>query len=673
MLYLEAMNQILKLLQERIVFLDGAMGTMIQKHNLQEEDFRGKLFKDHPQPLKGNNDLLSLTQPEIILDIHKQYLSAGADIIETNTFSSTSIAQKDYQLEDQVYQLNVQSARLARQAIQEMGLEGQRFVAGSLGPTNRTASMSPDVNDPAFRAITFNELVEAYKEQALALLEGGVDFLLVETIFDTLNAKAAIFAIEEVNQKQVPLMLSVTITDQSGRTLSGQTIEAFWNSVRHCRPLSVGINCALGAQQMRPFMEELSRLADCYTSCYPNAGLPNPLSETGYDETPEDTSETLKEFAQSGLLNLVGGCCGTTPEHIQAIREKLSSISPRKKPKITPALRLSGLEAFNHIQGPEAPFIVVGERTNVMGSPKFAKLIKANEFEEALKIAAHQVETGANIIDVNFDEGLLDSEACMRRFLNLIAAEPDIAKVPIMIDSSKWSVLEAGLQCVQGKCIVNSISLKNGEEEFLKQARLIKRYGAAVIVMAFDEEGQAVTKEKKVEICQRAYKLLVKDGWDPQDIIFDPNVLTIATGIEEHNNYAVNFIEAVKEIKESCPGARVSGGISNISFSFRGVQRVREAMHSVFLYHAIQAGLDMGIVNSGMLEVYEEIDPPLREAVEAVVLNKNPQATENLLALSENLKGQKTKTEKTQKWRQLPLEQRISHALVKGIVDYIEE
>ena len=651
-------RQLRELLGQRIAFLDGAMGTMIQRHKLSEEDFRGERFKDHPTDLKGNNDLLSLTQPQIIQEIHHQYLEAGSDIIETNTFSATSIAQADYGLDDIAYELNKVSAELARRAADEVMAEHPNricFVAGGLGPTNKTASMSPDVNDPGYRAVTYEELVEAYYTAAKGLVDGGVDILLPETTFDTLNIKAALYGIEKLQDElpeRIPVMISFTITDASGRTLSGQTVEAFWNSVRHARPISVGINCALGAKEMRPYMEELSRIADCFTSCYPNAGLPNPLSETGYDETPAITSGSLEDYATSGFINILGGCCGTTPEHIAVIVNCVSKFSPREIPMVSPALRLSGLEALN-IEGENAPFIMVGERTNVMGSPRFRKLIKNGDFEKALDIARQQVENGANCIDINFDEGLLDSEACMERFLNLVAAEPDIVKVPIMIDSSKWSVIEVGLHCIQGKGIVNSISLKEGEEKFLEQAAAIQRYGAAAIVMAFDEEGQAATREDKVRICKRAYDLLRNRlDFDPQDIIFDPNVLTVATGIEEHNSYGLDFIEATRDIKELCPGARVSGGISNVSFSFRGNNVVREAMHAVFLYHAIEAGLDMGIVNAGMLAVYEDIDKELLEYVEDVILNRRPDATERLVDYAEKVKDQgKEKSEQVQEWR----------------------
>ena len=668
-----------ELLKERILFLDGAMGTMIQRYKLEEEDFRGELFKDHPIDLKGNNDLLCLTRPEIITEIHMNYLEAGADIIETNTFNANKLSQSDYELQHIIPELNKAAAQVARSAANSFmakNPERKCFVAGALGPTNKTASLSPDVNDPAYRGVTFDQLVETYYEQVKWLVEGGADIILAETTFDTLNLKAAIYGIKnflDEHQTQLPLMLSATITDASGRTLSGQTIEAFWNSVRHAKPISVGINCALGAQEMRPYIEELSKIADCYISCYPNAGLPNPLSETGYDETPEDTSGFLEEFARSGFINIVGGCCGTTPDHINALVEKAKNLPPRTVPTIPKATRVSGLEALNI--GENAPFIMVGERTNVTGSPRFAKLIKEDDFDTALSVAKQQVENGANIIDINFDEALLDSEACMRRFLNLIGSEPDISRVPIMIDSSKFTVIEEGLKCIQGKGVVNSISLKEGEHKFLEQAEKVMRYGAAAVVMAFDEKGQAATKDDKVRICQRAYKLLTeKVGMDPNDIIFDPNVLTVATGIEEHNNYAVDFIEAVREIKKVCPGAKTSGGISNISFSFRGNNVVREAMHSAFLYHAIKAGLDMAIVNAGMLEVYENIDKELLIKVEDVLLNRNPEATEALVDYAEQVKGTKrTKEKDTEKWREGTVEERLSHALVKGIVDYIDE
>lgn len=668
-------------LAEKILFLDGAMGTMIQTYKLQEEDFRKGHFENHPSDLKGNNDLLSLTRPDVIYAIHTQYLEAGADIIETNTFSGTRIAQKDYDLEHAVYDINFQSAKLAKKACTDfMAKNPDRkcYVAGALGPTNRTLSLSPDVNNPAFRAVTFDELVQNYYEQVKALIEGGADILLPETTFDTLNIKAAIFAIEKYQEEvqiKFPLMLSVTITDASGRTLSGQTTEAFWNSVRHAKPLSVGLNCALGAKEMRPYLEELSNIADCFVSCYPNAGLPNPLSPTGYDETPVMTAKFVGEFVDAGFINILGGCCGTTPDHINAIAKKCRTKNPRIRPKIKKATRLSGLEPFTIESTHNNPFYMVGERTNVTGSPLFAKLIKAGNFDEALSVARQQVENGANIIDINFDEGLLDSVACMVHFLNLVASEPDISRVPVMIDSSKWEVIEAGLKCVQGKCIVNSISLKEGEEKFLEHARLIQRYGAAAVIMAFDEQGQAASQSEKVRICKRAYDLLVeKLDFDPCDIIFDANILTVATGIEEHNSYGVNFIEAVREIKQICPGALTSGGVSNLSFSFRGNNIVREAIHSVFLFHAIKAGLDMGIVNAGMLGVYDELNPELREKCEAVVLNLHDNATEELLDLAEKLKSQNSnKTEtKVDEWRNFPLEERISYAMVKGLDQYIE-
>jgi 5-methyltetrahydrofolate--homocysteine methyltransferase len=668
-------------LREKILFLDGAMGTMIQTYKLKEEDFRKGHFENHPTDLKGNNDLLTLTRPDVIYAIHREYLEAGADIIETNTFSGTKVAQKDYDLEHIVFKLNFEAAKLAKLACTDFMAKnpGRKcYVAGALGPTNRTLSMSPDVNNPGYRTITFDELVEDYYEQAKALIEGGADILLPETTFDTLNLKAAIFAIEkfqEETQIKFPLMLSVTITDASGRTLSGQTTEAFWNSVRHAKPLSVGLNCALGAREMRPYLEELSKIADCFVSCYPNAGLPNPLSPTGYDETPVMTAKFVGEFVDAGFINILGGCCGTTPDHINAIVKKCKTKKARTIPKIEKATRLSGLESFTIEDTHNRPFYMVGERTNVTGSPLFAKLIKASNFDEALSVARQQVENGANIIDINFDEGMLDSKACMTHFLNLIASEPDIARVPIMVDSSKWEVLEAGLKCLQGKAIVNSISLKEGEEKFLEHARLIQKYGAAVVIMAFDEQGQAASKDEKVRICKRAYDLLIeKLDFDPCDIIFDANILTVATGIEEHNAYGVNFIEAVRELKTLCPGALTSGGVSNLSFSFRGNNIVREAIHSVFLFHAIKAGLDMGIVNAGMLAVYDEIDPELKAKCEAVVLNLHPNATEELVELAEKLKDQKSnKTEtKVDEWRAFPLEERIAYSMVKGLDQYIE-
>jgi 5-methyltetrahydrofolate--homocysteine methyltransferase len=669
------------LLKQRIVFLDGAMGTMIQRYRLEEKDFRGTVLADHPQELKGNNDLLSLTRPDVITEIHEAYLKAGSDIIETNTFSGTTIAQHDYATAHLTREINIRSARLARAACERvMKEESGRtcFVAGALGPTNRTASLSPDVNNPAYRAVTFDELVTAYYEQAHALIEGGVDILLPETTFDTLNLKAAIVALEKCFDdigERYPVMLSVTITDQSGRTLSGQTISAFWYSVAHAKPLSVGINCALGARDMAPYMRELAQLATCYTSCYPNAGLPNPLSETGYDETPDDTSAALLDMGK-GLFNIVGGCCGTTPDHIRAIVKKFSKLPPRLPAAFSPYTTLAGLEPLVIQSSPEnRQLVMVGERTNVTGSPQFRKLIQEGKLDHALTVARQQVENGAHLVDVNFDEGLLDGKACMVTFLNLIASEPEISRVPLMIDSSKWEILEAGLQCTQGKAIVNSISLKEGEEVFKEHARLIQRYGAATVVMAFDEKGQAATKEDKVRICQRAYRILVEEvGFNPHDIVFDANILTVATGIEEHNSYAVDFIEAIREIKRTCPGALTSGGVSNISFSFRGNNRVREAMHSVFLYHAVRAGLDMAIVNAGMLEIYEEIEPELLQKVEDVILNRHADATEALIDYAEQIKGSgKKKANDTLQWREKPLQERITHALVRGIVEFIEE
>lgn len=664
------------ILGKRILVLDGAMGTMIQRQGLQEKDFRGEKFKNHPSDLKGNNDLLSLTRPDVILNIHREYLEAGADIIETNTFSGTSIAQADYKTEEYVYDINFHSARIARQAADEYTKKNPgkpRFVAGALGPTNKTLSLSPNVNDPGFRATTFEKMSAAYYEQAKGLVEGGADILMIETIFDTLNAKAAIFAVEEyMNDSglQVPVIISGTIVDQSGRTLSGQTTEAFWISVSHTKNLlAVGLNCSLGAEQMRPFIEELSNIADCFVSIYPNAGLPNEMGE--YDETPGTMSRLLKDYAESNFFNIVGGCCGTTPEHITAISEMVATFKPREVPAVEKYLRLSGLEPL--VVRPDSNFVNVGERTNVTGSKKFEKLIVAGDYEAALAVARNQVEGGAQVLDVNMDEGLLDSEEAMKKFLNLLQAEPDIARLPIMIDSSKWSVIEAGLQCVQGKCIVNSISLKEGEEVFKERARKIRQYGAAVIVMAFDENGQADTLQKRIDVSRRAYKMLTEEiGFPPHDIIFDPNILTVATGIEEHNNYAVDYLEAARWIKQNLPFAKVSGGVSNISFSFRGNNLVREAMHSAFLFHAVKAGMDMGIVNAGQLEVYEEIPKDLLELVEDVLLNRKPGATERLVDFAETVK-QKGKGEiKKDEWRNGTVQERLKHSLVKGIVDFIE-
>ncbi len=662
-----------KLIQERIVVLDGAMGTMVQRAKLGEDDFRAERFKDHDRPLQGNNDILVLTRPDVIEDIHDQYFAAGADLVETNTFSATSTVQAEYGLEAHAYDINVAAAKIAKKSAAKFSSpERPRFVAGAIGPANKTLSLSPDVNDPAFRAVSFDELKGAYAEQVRGLIDGGVDALLVETIFDTLNAKAAIVAIEEVFEEKatrLPILISVTITDRSGRTLSGQTIEAFWTSVAHAKPLSVGINCALGADEMRPYVEALSHAADTYLSCYPNAGLPNAFGE--YDQSPEEMAERIAEFAESGFVNLVGGCCGTTPDHIAAISKAVAGKKPRHIPRADTLTHLSGLEEL--VIRPESNFIMIGERTNVTGSARFMQLIKESNFSKALEVAAHQVEGGANILDVNMDEGMLDSEQAMTTFLNLIASEPDVARLPIMIDSSKWSVIEAGLRCVQGKSVVNSISLKEGEADFLAKARVARRFGAAVVVMAFDEQGQAETTERKVEICERSYRLLTEQaGFPPQDIIFDPNVLAVATGIEEHDAFARNFIDACGLIRERCPGAHLSGGISNLSFSFRGNNPVREAMHAVFLYHAIEAGLDMGIVNAAQLEVYEDIPPHLRERVEDVILNRRADATERLIEIADSVKGKKKERKNDLTWREESVEDRISHALVRGITEFIE-
>ena len=671
------------LLQQRILILDGAMGTMIQRYKLTEEDYRGERFADFRGPdtqrelfLKGNNELLSLVRPDVISEIHEQYLAAGADLIETNTFGATSVAQEDYHMAHLAYEMNLASARLARAACDKYSTPDKpRFVAGALGPTPKTASISPDVNDPGARNVTFDQLVAAYHEQVRGLVDGGSDVLLVETIFDTLNAKAALFAIDqyfEETGQRLPIMISGTVTDASGRILSGQTVTAFWNSVRHAKPLTIGLNCALGAALMRPYAEELSKIADTFVCIYPNAGLPNPMSDTGFDELPADTSALLKEFAEAGFINVAGGCCGTTPDHIRAIANILSTQRPRQIPEIAPAMRLSGLEPF--IVDQDSLFVNVGERTNVTGSKAFARLILNEQYDEALSVARQQVENGAQIIDINMDEAMLDSQAAMTRFLNLIASEPDIARVPVMIDSSKWSVIEAGLKCVQGKAIVNSISLKEGEAEFLRQATLCKRYGAAVIVMAFDETGQADTYARKIEICERAYRTLVdKVGFDPQDIIFDPNIFAVATGIEEHNNYAVDFIEATRWIHNNLPGAKISGGVSNVSFSFRGNDPAREAIHTVFLYHAIQAGMTMGIVNAGMIGVYSELSPELRERVEDVVLNRRDDATERMIEFAASLKAGDKKQEVSLEWRNDPVEKRLAHALVHGITQWIVE
>ncbi|WP_425364962.1 methionine synthase [Jiella endophytica] len=676
----EAAEALKQAASERILILDGAMGTEIQLLGLGEEDFRGHRFGACECHLQGNNDLLNLTQPKAIEDIHYAYAIAGADILETNTFSSTTIAQADYQMEDQVYELNRDGARLARRAaIRAEQSDGKRrFVAGALGPTNRTASISPDVNNPGYRAVTFDDLRIAYGEQLRGLIDGGADIVLIETIFDTLNAKAAIFACEEIFEEKgvrLPVMISGTITDLSGRTLSGQTPTAFWHSVRHAKPFTIGLNCALGAAAMRDHLAEISAAADTFVCAYPNAGLPNEFGE--YDQSPAAMAKEVEVFAKDGLVNIVGGCCGSTPDHIKAVAEMLKAHKPRRIPTVEPRMKLSGLEPFTLTK--DIPFVNVGERTNVTGSARFRKLIKENDYPAALEVARQQVENGAQVIDINMDEGLIDSKQAMVDYLNLVAAEPDIAKVPIMIDSSKFEVIEAGLKCVQGKPLVNSISMKEGEEAFLAQAKLVKRYGAAVVVMAFDEKGQADSYERKVEICTKAYKLLTeKAGLAPEDIVFDPNIFAVATGIEEHNPYGVAFIDAARTIRETLPHAHISGGVSNLSFSFRGNEAVREAMHAVFLYHAIQAGMDMGIVNAGQLAVYDTIDPELREACEDVILNRTPKdggdPTERMLELAERYKGQgggKAK-EKDLSWREKPVNERLAHALVNGITEYIE-
>ena len=672
------------------MIMDGATGTMIQQHNLTEDDYRGGKdgrFVSFSAPkgerelfLKGNNELLSLTQPQIIKEIHEDYLDAGADIIETNTFGANSIAQDDYYMPHLIHEMNFESARLAKEAAKKFSTpEKPRFVAGAIGPTPKTASISPDVNDPGARNVDFDQLVTSYKEQTKSLIEGGVDIILVETVFDTLNCKAALFAIDQVfeeNSQKLPLMISGTVTDASGRILSGQTVSAFWNSIRHAKPLTIGLNCALGAALMRPYAEELSRIADTNICIYPNAGLPNPMSDTGFDEKPHDTSELLKEFADSGFVNIAGGCCGTTPDHIKAIANQLENVPPRKLPTQEVFTRLAGLEPLSIKE--DTLFINVGERTNVTGSKAFARLIIEEKFEEAVSVARQQVENGAQVIDINMDEGMLDSLNAMKYFLNLIASEPDIARIPIMIDSSKWEVIEAGLKCVQGKAIVNSISIKEGEEEFLKHAQLCRSFGAAIIVMAFDEKGQADTYERKTEICKRAYDILTqKLDFPPEDIIFDPNIFAVATGIEEHNNYAVDFINATKWIKENLPYAKISGGVSNVSFSFRGNDQAREAIHTVFLHHAIKAGLTMGIVNAGMIGLYDDLSEELKEAVEDVILNRRPDATERMIDMAGTLKGSK-KEELKLNWRgddenPLPIEKKIEYALVHGVTDFIVE
>ncbi len=674
-------------LRQKIMLLDGAMGTMIQRRRLDEADYRGRRFKDWPYPVKGNNDLLVLTRPEIIKQIHIGYLESGADIIETNTFNATGIAMADYHMESLVYEINLAAAKLAASAVKDTPNPDKthRYVAGVLGPTNRTCSISPDVNDPGFRNVQFDELVEAYTEAADGLIDGGADILMVETVFDTLNAKAALFAVDRVlserfsaqPEQRLPVIISGTITDASGRTLTGQTTEAFYNSLRHIKPVAVGLNCALGPKELTPYVEELARICECRVSVHPNAGLPNEFG--GYDETPEQMADIIAQWAQSGYLNIVGGCCGTTPRHIKAISERVKPFSPRPLPDIPPYCRLSGLEAVT-IQ-PDSLFVNVGERTNVTGSARFLRLIKEQQYETALDVARDQVDNGAQIIDINMDEGMLDGAAAMRKFLNLIASEPEISKVPVMIDSSKWEVIEAGLKCLQGKGIVNSVSLKEGEAAFIEHAQLIKRYGAAVIVMAFDEQGQADTKARKVEICQRAYDVLVnKVGFAAEDIIFDPNIFAVATGIEEHDNYALDFIEAAREIKQTCPRAMISGGVSNVSFSFRGNNPVREAIHAVFLYHAVNAGMDMGIVNAGQLAIYDDIDAELKQHVERVVLNHpcpEPETTntELLLEVAEKYRGSKSGGEVHAQagWRSLPVNKRLAHALVKGITEFIEQ
>ncbi|MCC6455946.1 MAG: methionine synthase [Caldilineaceae bacterium] len=663
------------LAQDRILLLDGAMGTVIQRYQLTEESFRGERFRDWPSNLQGNNELLNLTQPHVVEEIHRDYLEAGSDIIETNTFNANAVSLADYGMSDLAYEINLAAAQIARRVADEFNAQTPakpRFVAGAVGPTNKTASLSPDVNDPGARSIDFDELKATYAEQARALLEGGVDLLLVETIFDTLNGKAAIAAIQELFEErgeEVPLMISGTIVDLSGRGLSGQTTEAFWVSVKHARPFSVGLNCSLGAHEIRPFLEVMANVADTRVSCYPNAGLPNEFG--GYDQTPEEIAAYMADFAQNGFVNIVGGCCGTTPDHIRAIAEVIQGVTPRTVPEPTLQSAYSGLEPL--VVTPVTNFINIGERTNVTGSSAFRKLIMAGDYEEAVRVARQQVESGAQMIDVNFDEGMLDGEVAMVRFLNLIGTEPDIARVPVVIDSSKFSIIEAGLKCVQGKAVVNSISLKEGEAAFKAQARTVQRYGAAVIVMAFDEQGQADTVERKVEICTRAYRILTEEvGFAPSDIVFDPNVLAIATGIEEHSNYAVNFIEATRRIKATLPGARISGGISNLSFSFRGNNAVREAMHSAFLYHAIQAGMDMGIVNAGALPLYTDIPADLLEYVEDVIFNRRADATERLVTYAETVKGGGKKKVEDLAWRDQPVKDRLAHALVRGITDYIE-
>ncbi|RDI45137.1 methionine synthase [Aquicella lusitana] len=672
----EGIKYLTQALQQRILLLDGGMGTMIQSYQLGEADYRGDRFRDFPHALKGNNDLLSITQPDIIREVHLAYLQAGADFIETNSFNSTAISLADYHMSDLAYEFNLAAARLAREAVDEMTRrtpDRPRFAVGILGPTNRTASLSPDVNDPGFRNINFDELVNSYMEAAKGLVDGGVDLLMIETIFDTLNCKAAIFAIEKFfieNKIRLPLMISGTITDASGRTLSGQTTQAFWHSVRHAKPFSIGLNCALGPAALRPYVQELSKIADTYVSVHPNAGLPNAFGE--YDETPEQMAEVIHEFAKEGFINIVGGCCGTTPAHIKAIAEAVQKTTPRKIPVISPACRLSGLEPL--VIDDDSLFVNVGERTNVTGSLRFAELIRNEDYTTALEVARDQVLNGAQIIDINMDEGMLDAQAAMVRFLNLIASEPDIARVPIMIDSSKWAVIEAGLKCIQGKGIVNSISMKDGEAAFIEKAKLARQYGAAVVVMAFDENGQADTEDRKFEICKRSYELLVNQaGFPPEDIIFDPNIFAIATGIEEHNGYGLDFINATRRIKQHLPHALVSGGVSNVSFSFRGNNPIREAIHAVFLYHAIRAGMDMGIVNAGNLAIYADIPKDLLVLIEDVILNRNPNATERLLEVANTVKGQAKSKIEDLSWREKSVSERLSHALVNGLNQFIIE
>ena len=665
--------KITDIIKERILVLDGAMGTMIQRFKLKEADYRGERFRDFERDVKGNNDLLSLTQPDIIRSIHKDYLEAGADIIETNTFNANAVSLSDYRMEHLAYEINKASAIIAKEVAKTYSTKDKpRFVAGSIGPTNRTASMSPDVNDPGFRAVSFDSLVKAYAEQIKGLIDGGVDLLMIETVFDTLNCKAAIYAAKEIFSSTgitVPLVVSGTITDASGRTLSGQTLEAFYISITHADFFCVGLNCAMGAAQLKPYLQDLSKMADCYVHVYPNAGLPNQFG--GYDETAKQMAAIVEDYLKEGLVNIIGGCCGTTPEHIKILSEIALKYKPRTVPVREKLLRLSGLEPLVVYKG--SNFVNIGERTNVSGSKKFARLIKEEKYEEALAVARQQVEGGALVIDICMDEAMIDAEKAMTKFLYLVASEPDIAKVPLMIDSSKWSVIEAGLKCAQGKCIVNSISLKEGEDVFIEHAVLLRKYGAAAVVMAFDEKGQADTFERKTGICSRAYKILTEKVGFPPNIIFDPNVLAIATGIEEHNNYAVNYIKTVKWIKENLPFAKISGGVSNLSFSFRGNDKVREAMHSAFLYHAIQAGMDMGIVNPSQLEVYDEIPKDLLTLVEDVILNRRKDATERLLAFAENYKGTENKEEIEIEWRKGSVQERLTHALIKGITDFIDD